>query len=207
MNPASWKAGTCGSRSVTTQVALPVMHTDAVRHPRRTAAFLATLGVLGMLTGCSNSTAEVDSELWVQTVAAKDRIHAVLSEMESSISPAGALIDRFPLEVKRWNTDEDAPRFPENEGTAVIYNLHQRDDAAHFDVFVASGSDDEPRGWLDPPPGRVYSCYRLNVAIAEGLVSSWYRVDDGDDRLTCPDELVRALGDGAQYRGPWLFDG
>ena len=86
------------------------------------------------------------------------------------------------------------------------------DPVVGFDLFVTSGhlpdGSSGTGGWFAPSQSSVYTCYRFSVTFVAGSVWDHSRSHDyGEDRLVCPQELVDALGDGAQYREPWEFDG
>lgn len=170
------------------------------------AALLASSLAVAM-TGCSHDVDSVESSLWLQVDGAERDIYGVLKHLESSTSPADGLFDRLSAVTLRWDPEQGAPSFPDDSGAAVVHDFHETDDGARFDVFVASGTDDRAGGWFRPQPRRVYTCYRIEVFVDAGLVSGFYREDQGDERLECPPDLVRALGEGAQYRVPWVFDG
>lgn len=146
--------------------------------------------------------------MWVQIDGAERGIYQVLDHFESSTSPAAGLFGRLSAVAERWEPGEDAPGFPDGSGTAVVHAFDESDEGARFEVFVASGISDGGQGWLAPGPRRVYTCYRLDVFIDAGLVTGFVREDGrGRDKRECPSELVHALGDGAEYRDPWVFDG
>ncbi|GAA4489802.1 hypothetical protein [Microbacterium panaciterrae] len=111
-----------------------------------------------------------------------------------------------------WDRKAAFEVFSEEHGTAVFYD-HREDvggEDASFEMFVASGRSDNPTGprVFAAEPLRVYTCYRIDVSFKNGWLSGFYRGSDSDPhRLECPKDLVGALGDGSEYREPWIFDG
>lgn len=125
---------------------------------------------------------------------------------------ASEIFDRLSGTLVYWDGKSDSPAFPDDTGMAVVYGFHEEagGDEAAFGMFVASGLSDgrSVPGRIGPGPSRVYTCYRIELAFEHGVLSNFYRGSDNDrDRLECPRGLVDAVGDGAQYREPWLFDG
>ena len=184
-----------------------------MRTARRVVTAVAILSVVGAAAaGCSSARDDVDPVLWRQVDGAENAMYRELVVPGIGGSTASEIFDRLSGALVYWDGKADPVRFPEDDGTAVFYDIHHEaggDDAA-FEMFVASGlSDGRPvPGRIGPGPSRVYTCYRIELFFERGVLSSFSRGSDNDrDRLECPKELVGALGDGAQYREPWLFDG
>ncbi|MFB7252540.1 hypothetical protein [Microbacterium sp. NPDC056234] len=169
----------------------------------RAAAAIAVAGVLASVTACSTASDPVDSAMWLQVDAAETTIYDVLTSPMSVATP-DELLDRLSAAVNHWDGREDPDYFADDEGTPVFYNFREgaRDEDVIVDVFVASGVGEHSS------PSRVYSCYRIEVSFEAGALQDFHRSHDyGDERLACPSKLVDALGYGAQYREPSVFDG
>lgn len=185
---------------------------NAVRLIVRTPVALVALVGVAWMSGCSRASDPVEPALWRQVDAAENHVYAVLADPSAGTTTPEELLDRLSAAAVRWDAGDAPPAFSESVGTAVIYNEHPeggRGDSA-FDLFVTSGVDEHFSipGWLDSRPARVYTCYRIEVSLEGESLSGHSRTHDyGDDQLVCPSELVWALGDSAQFREPWLFDG
>ncbi len=176
---------------------------------RSAAAFATTTLVIALAAGCSNDSGSVDDALWRQLDAAENVIYGVLTDPTQDVPTPDSLLERLSEVVYQWDGQEEPSDFAEHEGTAVVYNDRADDADATFDVFVASGRDERSTsGWFGSTPNRVYTCYRIEVTFSAGALSDFRRTHDyGEDRLVCPPELISALGSGAQYREPSVFDG
>lgn len=168
--------------------------------------------IMATAAGCSNASDVVEPALWRHVDAAENLVYGILTSPTSNISTSDVLLERLSDAVAHWDGREDPNGFSEDAGTAVFYNF--REDAGSedvaFDVFLASGRSDDSStpGWFGSGPTRVYTCYRIEVSFEVGGLSDFHRSHDhGEDRLDCPPELASALGDGVQYREPWVFDG
>ncbi|OZB81322.1 hypothetical protein [Microbacterium sp. 13-71-7] len=184
-----------------------------MRTARRAVTAVAIMGVVGAVAaGCSTARDDVDPVMWRQVDGAENAMYRELANPGIGGLKASEIFGRLSEALVYWDGNATPVRFPEDDGTAVFYNFHLEaggGDAA-FEMFVASGlSDGRPApGKIGPGPSRVYTCYRIELSFERGVLSSFSRSGDSDrDRLECPGELVGALGDGAQYREPWLFDG
>lgn len=187
-------------------------HTGPMRLVMRAALALAALGVIASVSGCSSASDPVEPAMSRQLDAAESVVYSVMTDPTTSAPTPEALLDRLSAAAILWDAEEDAPSFSEDEGTPVLYNyqMDAGDKDGAFDLFVASGIDKHHSipGWFDSRPIRVYTCYRIEVSFEAGTLSDFRRSHDyGEDQLTCPPKLVSALGDGAQYREPWIFDG
>jgi len=175
------------------------------------APLAMTLSFIALATGCSRAADAVEPVLWNQVDDAESVVSGVISSPTTSVPDPEALLDRLSAAALHWD-GEEAPTFSEDDGTPVFYNFQEdahREEVA-FDLFVVSGVDEHFSipGWLDSRPSRVYTCYRIEVSFEAGILWDFRRSHDyGEDQLACPSELVSALGDGAQYREPWMFDG
>lgn len=167
--------------------------------------------VIALVAGCSTDSEPVDSVLSRQLNAAEGVVFSVLQDEGPDTGTFRTLVEELSKVVTHWDEQEEPSQFLDSEGTAVFYN--DRTDAfgddSSFDVFVASGrSDRTTLGWFGSTPNRVYTCYRIEVSFEAGELTNFHRSRDfGEGRLECPTKLVSALGHGAQYREPWLFDG
>lgn len=170
-----------------------------------------TLAVMAMATGCSSASEPIDPVLWNQVNDAESSVYSVMTSPTTSVPTPEALFDHLSAVAPHWQGD-DAPTFSEGDGTAIFYNYQE--DARHedvtFDLFVTSGIDKHSSvpGWLDSRPSRVYTCYRIEISFDSDALQDFHRSHDyGEEQLTCPEELAGALGDGAQFRDPAVFDG
>lgn len=184
--------------------------TGLMRCAMRTAVATATVGVTALLAGCSTASDPVDSASWRRVDAAERAVYGAMGSPTETATSAKMLHDRLSEAVDFWDGAKEPAYFTEAEGAAVIYDYREDPSESVFNVFVASGLSERtsPWGWYDRTPGPVYTCYRLEVSFEYGVLSNFMRASDFDeDRLECPQDLVDALGDGAQYREPWMFDG
>lgn len=170
-----------------------------------------TLGISVVAVGCSRASEPVGPVLWNHVDDAERIVYDVLTSPATSVPHSEALLNRLSGVAPHWQGEDDPP-FSSDDGTAIFYNYQE--DARHqdvtFDLFVTSGIDEHLSipGWFDPRPSRVYTCYRIEVAFDTDTLWDFRRSHDhGEEQLTCPEELVSALGDGAQYRDPAVFDG
>lgn len=187
-------------------------HTGAMRIVLRAALALAAMAVIVSVTGCSSASDPVEPALSRQVDAAESAVYSVMTDAAVSAPTPEALLDRLSVAAVHWDGEDDAPSFSEDEGTPVFYNYQMDvgDEDGTFDLFVASGIDEHLSipGWFDSRPSRVYTCYRIEVSFGAGALWDFHRSHDyGEDQLACPPKLVSALGDGAQHREPWMFDG
>ena len=180
---------------------------------KRTVAAVVMMGIVGAAAaGCSTARDDVDPVLWRQVDSAENAMYRELDNPGVSRPTASEIFDRLSGTLVYWDGKADSPTFPDDTGTAVVYGFHEETggDGAAFEMFVASGLSDgrSVPGRIGPGPSRVYTCYRIELSFERGVLSNFYRGSDNDkDRLECPRVLVDAVGDGAQYREPWLFDG
>jgi hypothetical protein len=170
-----------------------------------------------MVAGCS--PAPVDSALWLEVSDEASRFGGVLNDPRAGVPGPDVLVERLSDAADYWDGTSEPTFIRDDEGSAVFYNVQDRepeedyiDSVLTFDVFVSSALGDEPafkiRDWLGGPPRRVYTCYRLEATFIGGWLWTTHRSHDyGEDRLSCPDALVDALGEGAQYREPSTFAG
>lgn len=194
------------------ELSVSLVHTDSMRTARQfVLAAVATLGIAFAVTGCSTASDPVASVLWNQVDDAEADVYGVLNSPAAVVPDSTVLFDQLSAVAIHWG-GEEAPTFPGEEGKPIFYNFQERaiSDDLTFDLFVASGIDDQlsAPGWLDSRPSRVYTCYRIEVSFQNGALWEFHRTHDyGEDRLSCPSELVTVLGDSAQYREPVVFDG
>ena len=190
-----------------------VVDTDLMRTPKHAIAAAAVVGtILATAVGCSTATDPVGPVLFRQVDAAENVMYRVLVSSEERGANSEELFAQLSETLDHWDGEADPPDFPEDIGTAVFYNHHEdaHGEQASFEMFVASGLNDttSTQDWFRAAPTRVYTCYRIDLSFESGALTNRYRGSDYDEhRLECPTELVRALGDGASYRDPWVFDG
>lgn len=186
-------------------------HTDQMTSAKRMVAVAAMIGVIAATAvGCSSASHPPEPAQWRQVDAAENAIYGILTSPTTAVSTPEALFDRLSSAVIHWDEEENPAVFSEDEGTAVFYDYQDGDGGAVFDVFVASGRSAPAAvpGWFGGGGTRVYTCYQLDVSFKNEELSSFHRSRDyGEDLLSCPTELVSALGEGASYREPWIFDG
>lgn len=169
------------------------------------AALAVTGGGLALAVGCSSATDPPDPVLWRQVDAAENEVYGVLTDPTTSVTTAEALFDRLMRSIAHWDGEQEPAEFADDTGTVVFYDFRDAGADASFAVFVASGAGERPSAFQS---NRVYTCYRLDVSLVDDAPMSFHRSSDHDAELfSCPPELVSALGDGAQYREPWVFDG
>lgn len=182
-----------------------------MRTAKRTVSAMAVIGlVTAMASGCSNASAPPDPAQWRQVDAAENVIYRILTSPTTMVQTPEALFHRLSTAVIHWNENEEPPGLSADNGTAVFYDYQENiaNKEAAFSVFVASGLSDHPPGWFESRPTRIYTCYRLEVSFENDELSNFRRSRDHDEELlSCPAKLVSALGDGASYREPWIFDG
>lgn len=182
-----------------------------MRTATRIWAAVAALAVVASAAGCATATDSVEPGLWLQVDAAEGDVYGAMTLPTTDRSTPEELLGRLSGAVRHWHREDEPADFPDDDGTAVVYDFRNGEDGdAMFDVFVTSGASDHVSlvGWLDSRPRRVYTCFRIEVDFEAGFLLGSHRSHDyGDERLACPPELVSALGDGARYREPWVFDG
>lgn len=182
---------------------------------RRVVVGAGLAGALTLCAGCAPSP--IDNSLWLQVDHQENVVYRAISDPAFTPSDPQSLVDSLGGAADYWDGSSSPDFIDPAVGASVFYNVSEHadesgDPVVEFDVFVTSGhrpkSSSSPRGWFDPSHSSVYTCYHLSVTFVARSV--WHHSrshDDGQDRLTCPPELVDALGGGAQYREPWEFDG
>lgn len=142
-------------------------------------------------------------------------IYEVISDPVLAPTDPKSFADALDEVADSWDGSSDPDFIDPAVGAIVIYKMTERadefdDPVLDFDVFVSSGHRPGTKAGSGGSftPASVYTCYRLSVTFVAGTASDPFRSrDDGNERLDCPQELVDALGGGAQYREPWEFDG
>lgn len=180
---------------------------------RRMFAGAALAGALIVCAGCA--PAPIDSTLWLQLDRQENAIYDVFSDPVRAPTDPNSLATVLGDVADVWDGASSPDFIDPAVGASVVYNMSESTDpfddpVVDFDVFVTSGhrpgADAGSVG--SSVPMSVYTCYRLSVTFVAGTVGDYSRShDDGADRLECPQRLVDALGDRAQYREPWEFDG
>ncbi|MDR7183012.1 hypothetical protein J2X85_000035 [Microbacterium trichothecenolyticum] len=182
---------------------------------RRVVAGAVVAGALMVCAGCAPSS--IDSSLWLQLDRQENVVYEVIGDPVLAPSDPKSFVNSLGSVADYWDGASSPDFIDPAVGATVFYNVSERadernDPALAFDVFVTSGHRPDgssgSRGWFAPSPSSVYTCYRLSVTFVADTVWNHARSHDyGEDRLVCPQELVDALGGGAQYREPWEFDG
>lgn len=175
-------------------------------------AAVIAVGLMTLMTACSSAADPVEPGLWGQVDDAKRILYGIIHAPSTSVpSTPEALLEQLSTAAIHWDGEEVAPSIADDQGSLVFYNYQVDDnDDVTFDVLVASGIDADisTPGWLVSRPDRVYTCFRTEVSFRNGTLWDSRRSHDyGEDLLECPPVLVRALGDGAQYREPEVFNG
>ncbi|MCK6065761.1 MULTISPECIES: hypothetical protein [Microbacterium] len=182
---------------------------------RRAVAGAVLVGALMACAGCAPSP--IDSSLWLQLDRQENVVYEVIGDPVLAPSGPKSFMDSLGSVAVYWDGASSPDFIDPAVGATVFYNVSERPDefsdpVLEFDVLVTSGHRPDgssgSSGWFSPSPSSVYTCYRLSVTFVADTVWNHSRSrDSGEDRLVCPQELVDALGSGAQYREPWEFDG
>ncbi|MEV8271721.1 hypothetical protein [Microbacterium sp. NPDC077184] len=178
-------------------------------------ASAALAGALIVCAGCSPSP--LDSTLWLQLDRQENVVYGVIGDPALAGSGPESFVDSLGDVADYWDGVSSPDFIDPAVGAPVFYNVSESTDelddpVVEFDLFVTSGHSPDRNsgasGWFVPTPSSVYTCYRLSVNFAADSVWDNFRSHNyGEDRLVCPQQLVDAVGDGAQYREPWEFDG
>lgn len=179
----------------------------------RVAAGGVLAGTLIVFVGCAPQP--IDPTLWLQLDRQENVVYEVISDPALAPSDPSSFVDELDDAADYWDGASTPDFIDPAVGATVFYNVSERTDefgdpVVEFDMFVTSGRHQDSSagtsGWF--APSSVYTCYRLSVTFVADTVWNHSRSGDyGEDRLACPEELVDALGGGAQYREPWEFDG
>ncbi len=164
------------------------------------------------VTACSTDQDDFDSVLWRQLDAAENQMYRVLTAPDRSVGTPAVLFERLSTVLAYWDGKAAPATFSEERGMAIFYSYREEAGSkqASFEMFVASGRIENPTGKrvFTAEAKQVYTCYRIDVSFKNGAVDGFFRGSDSDEhRLECPQELRGALGEGAEYREPWMFDG
>lgn len=171
---------------------------------------MITCVLTGVTTACSTAREVPDPVLSRQLDAAENEMYGELTR--AGVVTAHDLFERLSAVLVYWDQKRAPNSVPDDRGTAVFYDFQKdsTDGEASFKMFVTSGRVENPEGKrvFAPEPQRVYTCYRIDVVFTSRAPLSFYRGSDSDEhRLECPRALVDALGERAEYREPWIFDG
>ncbi len=182
---------------------------------RRAVAGAVLVGALIVCAGCAPSP--IDSSLWLQLDRQENVVYGVINDPVLTPPDPKSFIDALGGAADYWDGASSPDFIDPLVGATVFYNVSEHadefgDPVLKFDVFVTSGhrpkGNSGSSGWFAPSPSSVYTCYRLSITFVANTVWNHSRSHDyGENRLVCPQQLVDALGGGAQYREPWEFDG
>ncbi len=182
---------------------------------RRVVASATIVGAIVVCAACAPSP--IDSRLWLQLDRQENVVYEVIGDRDLAGSGPKSFIESLGGVADYWDGVSSPDFLDPAVGATVFYNVSESSDrfddpVVGFDLFVTSGhrpgGSSDTGGWFAPSQSSVYTCYRLSVTFVASSVWDHSRSHDyGEDRLVCPQELVDALGDGAQYREPWEFDG
>lgn len=189
-----------------------------MRFGRRCAIAATVLGSLA-LVGCSPC---YDSVLWLQMNSTENVLFDELISLRQTASTQAETVVGLKAAGEYWD-GASVPSFMTPDAPAVItYDFRSErgkpphDATLSFDALIYSGPRDPnvPRqtpgstagGRYSGPPA-LYTCFTIEVGFIRDRMSDWHRSFENDSRIPCPDALVTAIGDDAQYQPPTEFDG
>ena len=192
-----------------------------MRVTRKCTIAVTVLGSL-VLVGCSAGSAGYDSVLWLQMDAAENVLFDELVSLHQTGSTQADTVAAVKAAGEYWDGTSDPSFLTPDAPAAVIIDFRPAahefpyDSALSFDALIFSGPRDPdlPRkmpgssagGRYDGPPA-LYTCFTIEVAFTDDRMSNWHRSFDNDSRIPCPEALVAAMGEDAQYQPPTEFDG